>query len=140
MTPRAVVRAAGGVVWRRRDDGRLEVLLVHRPRYDDWTLPKGKNDFAERDEDCALREVREETGFRCLLGEELATVEYRDERGRPKAARYWAMTVEADVGWEGGDEVDGREWLPLAKARRRLSYDRDGLVLDAFERRVIART
>src|ERR687895_190115 len=85
------VRAAGGVVWRRSDDGPVRILVVHRPRYDDWSLPKGKNDPGESDADCALREVREETGFSCRLGAELPSTSYRDNKGRPKTVRYWAM-------------------------------------------------
>ena len=87
------VRAAGGAVLRADSARRLEVLLVHRPGHRDWTLPKGKVEPDEPDEDCALREVAEETGFDCLLGPELGTTRYRDRRGRDKAVRYWAMTV-----------------------------------------------
>jgi 8-oxo-dGTP pyrophosphatase MutT (NUDIX family) len=64
-----------------------EVLLVHRPRYGDWSLPKGKAKRGETDEECALREVEEETGLRCALGRELASTEYLDRRDRPKVVR-----------------------------------------------------
>ena len=84
-----VVRAAGGVVTRGEPP---EVLVVHRPRYDDWSFPKGKAEPGERDEDCALREVEEETGLRCELREELPSTSYTDARGRPKRVRYWLMT------------------------------------------------
>ena len=67
------------------------MLLVHRPRYDDWTLPKGKNEPGERDEDAALREVEEETGFRCTLGDPAGETRYDDAKGRPKVVRYWVM-------------------------------------------------
>ena len=89
-----LVRAAGGVVVRAGADG-PEVLLVHRPAYDDWTFPKGKLDRGETEEECALREVEEETGLRCTLGRELGSTTYRDGKGRRKRVRYWLMEVEA---------------------------------------------
>ncbi len=118
MADRDVVRAAGGVVWRRRDDGPVEVLLVHRPRYDDWSLPKGKLDPGETEAEAALREVAEETGLACELGPELSTVSYRDRKGRPKTSRYWAMRPLADEGFTPNDEVDRLRWLPFEQARR----------------------
>jgi 8-oxo-dGTP pyrophosphatase MutT (NUDIX family) len=122
------VRAAGGVVVRLRSDGSREVLLVHRPRYGDWTLPKGKAKAGESDEECALREVREETGLSCNLRRELASSEYLDRRNRPKVVRYWEMTPTAGVP-AGHNEVDEVVWLPVAKARARLTYQRDKDVL-----------
>ena len=127
----AVVQAAGGVVWRRTAAGDLEVLLVHRPRYDDWTVPKGKLDAGEAHADAALREVAEETGLRCTLGTELPSTSYRDRKGRPKHVRYWAVTPVAG-GFTPTDEVDEIRWLPLDEARDRLSYERDKPVLDAL--------
>ena len=124
------MRAAGGVVWRPAEKG-PEVLLVHRPRYDDWSLPKGKADPGESDEDCARREVEEETGLRCELGPHVADSHYVDGRGRMKVARYWAMRP-VDGDFEPGPEVDEVRWLPLDEARRQLSYKRDVDVLDAF--------
>jgi 8-oxo-dGTP pyrophosphatase MutT (NUDIX family) len=122
-----VIRAAGGVVVRERD-GRPEVLLVHRPRYDDWTFPKGKAALGETDEDCALREVEEETGLQCELLDELPSTEYRDGQGRTKRVRYWRMRPIGDeLAFE--HEVDDAVWLSPADARDRLSYDRDVEVL-----------
>jgi len=120
------VEAAGGLV--RGDDGR--VLLVHRPRYDDWTLPKGKLDAGETFEQAALREVREETGLRCTLGREVATTEYRDHKGRPKVVRYWSMEIEGGE-FEPNDEVDEVCWLGLGDAVEQLTYERDREVLRA---------
>jgi len=114
------VRAAGGVVVR---DGRIAV--VHRPRYDDWSLPKGKLDAGETWEGCALREVEEETGLRCTLGEPLQTARYTDRRGRPKEVRYWRMAVDEDMGFTPGDEVDELRWLSPQEAESLLSYLHD---------------
>jgi 8-oxo-dGTP diphosphatase len=122
------VRAAGGIPVRRRGDGEIEVLLVHRPKYADWTFPKGKVKDGERDEVAAVREVEEETGLRCGLGPELASTRYTDPRLRKKTVRYWAM--ESCSGrFEPGDEVDEVAWLTLAAAAERLSYERDRDVL-----------
>ncbi len=114
-----VVRAAGGVVHR---DGR--VLLVHRPRYDDWTFPKGKAEDGEPDVACALREVREETGLSCLTEHELPATEYVDAKGRPKRVRWWLMRP-LDGDFEPTDEVDEIRWEAPAAARALLSYARD---------------
>jgi len=125
------VRAAGGVVWRRRDTADLEVLLVHRPQYDDWSLPKGKADRDEADEATAIREVEEETGLRCELGPPLPSTSYRDGRGQDKIVRYWAMeAVAGDAA--AHHEVDDVRWLPIAEATRQLSYDRDRSVVEAL--------
>jgi 8-oxo-dGTP diphosphatase len=117
--------AAGGVVVR---DGL--VAVVHRPRYDDWSLPKGKLDPGETFEQAALREVEEETGLRCRLDRELASVEY-EVKGRPKLVRYWRMAVEQDRGFEPNPEVDELRWLVPADAMELLTYDRDKEVVAA---------
>ena len=117
------VAAAGGVIWR---DGR--VALVHRPKYDDWTFPKGKLDKGESFEEAALREVEEETGFACELGEELEPTHYNDRHGRPKLVRYWEMTV-VDGEFEPNDEVDEVRWVTREEALGMLSYTRDRALL-----------
>lgn len=127
-----LVEAAGGVVWRRSPQGALEILLVHRPRYDDWTVPKGKLGAGEPHAAAALREVEEETGLRCALGPELASTSYRDRKGRPKHVRYWAMTP-VDGRFTPTAEVDEVRWLPVEAAKALLSYPRDSSVLDALE-------
>ena len=119
------VDAAGGVVVREG-----HVLLVHRPRYDDWTLPKGKLDPGESFEDAAVREVQEETGLLCVLGRELPAVEY-EVGGRPKLVRYWLMQVDADGPFASNEEVDELRWASPAEAFGLLSYDRDREVLAA---------
>jgi len=119
-----VVRAAGGVVTRTRDRG-LEILLVHRPRYDDWTLPKGKVEPGESDEECALREVEEETSLVCTLGDEVAVSNYEDARGRPKRVRYFWMTPEDGSEASPQNEVDAVRWLTHQDALEALSYARD---------------
>jgi 8-oxo-dGTP diphosphatase len=126
----AEVKAAGGVV--RRDDGTIAV--VHRNRYDDWSLPKGKLDPGETWEEAALREVWEETGLRCELVRELSSTFYEDRKGRAKAVRYWLM---APVGgsFEPNDEVDELRWLAPAEATSILTYPRDAeLAREASDR------
>jgi 8-oxo-dGTP diphosphatase len=127
-----LVRAAGGVVWRALD-GRVEVLVVHRPKYDDWSLPKGKVEPGETDEACAVREVLEETGLECTLDEELLGSEYVDRKGRPKAVRYWAMTPTAGE-VRANDEVDAAWWLPVDDAVGQLSYDHDRRTVRSLRR------
>ena len=119
------VRAAGGVVVR---DG--AVLVVHRPQYDDWTLPKGKLDPGESWEEAALREVEEETGLTCELGEELGRTFYTDSHGRDKEVRYFRM--ESDGEPSAQNEVDEVRWVPLLEARALLSYDRDRDLIDTI--------
>jgi 8-oxo-dGTP diphosphatase len=123
----AEVKASGGVVWRRRAGG-IEVALVHRPRYDDWSFPKGKLDRGESWEDAALREVEEEVGLRCRLGHELPPTSYRDNKGRAKVVRYWMMEP-LDGEFAPSHEVDEVRWLAPAEADRLLSYGHDRALL-----------
>ncbi|MGW6917916.1 NUDIX hydrolase [Kitasatospora sp. NPDC054939] len=131
-----VVLAAGAVLWlpgRLKKDGGLgrpRIALIHRPKYDDWSLPKGKLDPGEAVAEAALREVLEETGFHCVLGAELPAQHYWAQ-GRPKEVRYWAA-VPSGGRFRPNREVDRLEWLPAGKARARLTYDRDRLLVDAL--------
>jgi 8-oxo-dGTP pyrophosphatase MutT (NUDIX family) len=127
-----VVRAAGGVVTRAGAGGHPEIVLVHRPKYDDWTLPKGKAEPGESDEACALREVEEETGLACELGEQVALVEYEDTAGRPKRVRYFAMTPPEGVEAAPQNEVDAVGWFTRERALERLSYGRDARVVEGL--------
>ena len=126
------VRAAGGVVTRESADGSVEVLVVHRPRYDDWSLPKGKLDPGESFEDAAVREVEEETAVRPRLGQELATIRYTDRHGRPKVVRYWQMTVATTGAFTPNDEVDEIRWVPVGEAAGLLTYDADRQLVAAL--------
>ena len=120
-----MIRAAGALIVR---DGR--VVVVHRPKYDDWSLPKGKAKPDESDEDCALREMEEETGLRVGLVEELASTEYLDARRRPKRVRWWRMTPLSGE-FTPSEEVDELRWLTPDEARELLTYPRDVELLDS---------
>ena len=130
---RVAIRAAGAVVWRRRN-GSVEVLLVHRPRYDDWSFPKGKNADGESDEDCAVREVEEETSLRVTLGDELGATNYVS-KGSPKRVRYWLAESPLPRDARPQNEVDEVVWLPAEDAASRLTYSHDlDLLRSALER------
>ncbi|WP_426565199.1 NUDIX hydrolase [Angustibacter sp. McL0619] len=127
------VRAAGALLWRGRGK-RLEVAIVHRPKYDDWSWPKGKLDPGESWAEAAVREVLEETGLHARLGIPLPLARYRvgaPRPHRPKVVQYWAAQVIA-TGGPIAQEVDEVRWLPAAKARRTLRYRRDQMQLDAL--------
>jgi 8-oxo-dGTP diphosphatase len=119
--------------------GRVEVAVIHRPGRDDWSLPKGKLDRGESYEDCALREVLEETGYRCRLVSFVGFTEYRDRRGRPKVVGYWVMEV-LDGEFAVCDEVDALQWLELDQAADALTYERDRELLAALDTIGLARS
>jgi 8-oxo-dGTP diphosphatase len=121
------VEAAGGVLVRSGPDG-PEVAVIHRPKYEDWSLPKGKLDEGEGFEQAALREVEEETGLRCELGPELSPVSYRDRKGRRKLVRYWLMR-DTDGEFRPGPEVDELRWLNYDGAQELLSYEHDAALV-----------
>jgi 8-oxo-dGTP diphosphatase len=126
-----LVRAAGGVIVRAREET-SEVLLIHRPRYDDWSFPKGKRDGDESDEETALREVLEETGLVCRLDVQLGEARYRDSRDRAKIVRYWLMSPDPDhpgPGFRPNHEVDELRWCAMDEAARLLTYAHDRALL-----------
>ncbi len=132
-TQESEIRAAGALLWRPGPDG-PEVALVHRQRYDDWSLPKGKALPGEHVLLTAVREVAEETGIRVTLGRRLPSTHYQQHGNRPKTVDYWAART-ADgpqPGFIPNDEVDEVVWLGIAAARVRLSYPHDVGVLDEF--------
>ncbi len=126
------VVAAGGVIVRTGAAG-PEVLLVHRPRYDDWSFPKGKQDPGETNEETALREVAEETGLACELGRYLDAVQYRDHRGRAKVVHYWQMEPTGDGTFRPDDEVDQLRWCDPGEAATLLTYAHDRALLARLE-------
>ena len=128
------VVAAGGIVVRSGATGR-EVLLVHRPRYDDWSFPKGKQDPGETDEQTALREVAEETGITCALRAYLGEVRYRDHQSRAKVVHYWVMEPIVAGAFHPGDEVDRLRWCAPDEAATLLSYAHDRALLLHLEGR-----
>ena len=128
--PTGLIRAGGAVVW-RGDPGDPEVAVVHRPKYDDWSFPKGKLKPGEHVIAGALREVAEETGLSVVLGRHLPPVHYM-KGSRLKRADYWAARVVEEVAQEPSDEVDRLEWMPVEKARARLTYEWDAGLLRAL--------
>jgi len=138
MSNPATVIAAGGVVWRERR-GTREVLLVHRPRYDDWSLPKGKLTAHEHVLLAARREIEEETLVQVVLGPPLGVQRYAVRKNggtAEKLVHYWAAVPVNEGDFEPNDEVDEISWLPVEKARNKLSYPRDVDILDALEHAV----
>lgn len=120
----APILAAGGIPVRTGHDG-VEVLVVHRARYGDWTFPKGKLEPGEDDEQCAVREVEEETGLTCVLGDELPSTSYTLGSGRRKRVRWWRMHVVGGVLAPPPDEIDDARWATLEEATSLLTYARD---------------
>ncbi len=132
MSPKrfkASIKAGGGVV-HRQNGGKAEFLMVHRPRYDDWSLPKGKLNRREGYLEAALREVREETGVRADRPVEVGSIGYRTDQGNRKVVRWWLMGESGDGKFKPNREVDAVEWLTRRKALKRLDYEADRNVLE----------
>lgn len=126
------ILAAGVVCW-REEAGKLEVLLVHRKQYDDWSFPKGKVDKGEYLPETAVREMEEETGVRLKLGRKLSTIKYKVSSGEDKEVHYWASKLRqsawAKAKFNPNDEISALEWLPAKKALGALSYPHDKTLL-----------
>ena len=122
------IKAAGGLVCRPGPARLVEIAIIHRPAYDDWSLPKGKLEPGEAAEAAALREVEEETGLRCRLGDPVGCTEYRDRRGRHKTVCYWNMEVVSGR-FAPGAEVDQLRWLTVDEALELLTYEHDRALL-----------
>lgn len=133
------VRAAGGVILREGRYGATEVLVIHRPRYDDWSFPKGKLEDSETEQQCALREVREETGLICKPIRELSAASYTDRRGRPKTVRYWSMRVLSGK-FLPNSEVDVASWVDPQRAEQMLTYEHDLTLLREIREEEMAHT
>lgn len=124
------MRAAGGILLRPAGRERFEVACIHRPGRDDWSLPKGKLEPGESFEECARREVLEETGYDCVLGPFAGCTEYLDRRGRPKVVAYWYMDPAPGVCFQvptliSAEEVDDLRWMEVTVARRALTHTHD---------------
>jgi 8-oxo-dGTP diphosphatase len=128
-----VIEGAGGVVWRAATSARPEVLVVHRPQRLDWSLPKGKLRSRETALQCALREVNEETGYRCRAGHELDEARFRDRKGRLRRVRFWSMQTESGS-FRPSREVDEIRWVTWDELAAVLSYEHDLAVLASLRR------
>jgi len=135
----ARVKAAGVVLWRPgQGSDEPELALIHRPKLDDWSFPKGKLKDGERSKQAARREALEETGMRVVLGSRLPTQRYL-AKGRPKRVRYWSA-VRVSGAFAPNREVDRLVWLPAGRARERLSYRHDRELVDALLKQLIEST
>jgi 8-oxo-dGTP pyrophosphatase MutT (NUDIX family) len=130
--PAELILAAGGLVVRRSGPERIEIAIVHRPIREDWSFPKGKVEPKETLTECALREVREETGLSCRIVSFVGTTEYQDRKDRRKIAAYWVMTPESGA-FRSSEEVDEMRWVELGEAAELLTYERDRELLASLE-------
>ena len=126
-----LIQAAGAVLWRKSDISQLEIAVIHRPRYDDWSLPKGKVESGESHISAGYREIQEETGYESTFGPEIGTVVYKLE-GAPKEVRYWAAAATLKTGTPNPKEVDEVLWLAPKKAKEKLTNKDDRAIVDFF--------
>ena len=127
----ALIQAAGAVLWRKSDKSKLEIAIIHRPRYDDWSLPKGKVETGESHISAGYREIQEETGYESTFGPEIGTVVYKLE-GAPKEVRYWAAAATVKTGTPNPQEVDEVLWLEPDKAKEKLTNKDDRAIVNFF--------
>jgi 8-oxo-dGTP diphosphatase len=127
----ALIQAAGAVLWRKSDKSKLEIAIIHRPRYDDWSLPKGKVESGESHISAGYREIQEETGYESTFGPEIGTVVYKLE-GAPKEVRYWAAAATVKTGTPNPQEVDEVLWLEPEKAKEKLTNKDDRAIVNFF--------
>ncbi len=130
MSKQSLIRAAGGLLWRLQD-GRWQVAVIHRCRYDDWSLPKGKLESGENWVEAALREVMEETGYQARLGGFAGALTYNTERG-PKVVRFWHMFAQGEQAPFMEDEVSEVVWMGRDEALKRLEYPLECALLEAW--------
>ena len=135
-----VIRAAGGVVFRNTSKGKIRVLVVHRPQYDDWTPPKGKADKGESPEETAVREVLEETGYRCRIVAPLGPTRYRVQGGVKEVHWFGMRPLPDSPGFTKNSEVDAVEWLSPRKVLDKLSYDQDRGLIAGTDFKKLAQT
>ena len=135
-----VVKAAGGLVFKETSRGKLRVLVAHRPRYDDWGLPKGKADRGETPEETAVREVLEETGQHCRIVAPMDTMRYRINDGIKEVAWYAMRPLPDSPGFKKNDEIDEIRWLSRKQARALLDYDNDKALVSDPNLRKLSRT
>ena len=126
-----LIQAAGAVLWRKSDKSKLEIAIIHRPRYDDWSLPKGKVETGESHISAGYREIQEETGYESTFGPEIGTVVYKLE-GAPKEVRYWAAAATVKTGTPNPQEVDEVLWLEPDKAKEKLTNKDDRAIVNFF--------
>jgi 8-oxo-dGTP diphosphatase len=127
-----MIRAAGAVLWRQKRHNEIEIALIHRPRYDDWSLPKGKIEYGESALECAYRELFEETGIRARFTRQLDSIEYEDN-GQTKRVLYWAaQSLNPLIEFVANEEVDQMQWLSPIDATKMLTHSSDGQVLENF--------
>jgi 8-oxo-dGTP diphosphatase len=126
-----LIQAAGAVLWRKSDKSKLEIAIIHRPRYDDWSLPKGKVETGESHISAGYREIQEETGYESTFGPEIGTVVYKLE-GAPKEVRYWAAAATVKTGTPNPQEVDEVSWLEPEKAKEKLTNKDDRAIVNFF--------